>query len=440
MLARSSVKFGNHHVSICCKRPALTVLPMAQRLELCATVPLKGRDSRAETIKRRTHHDPIIETPEMPFDAPPVKIRRTSIPPRASTSMESKRRQNTDNSYAFKFNDSTWGHSDVSVKDQPVTRDQVRNLAFKYQKNIDMVAGYKGIELAQRLQAINDLLLDEMISQFRVINLGQAELLEQCRGLYARIFTILDEDAVAQKNMVYQLKAEIKDMQDKKEKEVKEMRDRMKYVEEECNRKVDEANHKLDEKSAEYDEAMEAAMAQRVQMEDHVRTLHRVFLDFQSDAVYLTLEDLKNQLTQANMKLQEKTEEISTLQLTIMKWKVRSEESHNKRQELEGVIDDLRNQLMESDAKNASLSRQLDILKMDMADLIGEDPGQVTSEQASDGKDGEPVVTFSHEKMAQARMRAVQRQLGGHLLRTNPSCTEIQKIGISRLGGSSTRG
>ena len=49
----------------------------------------------------------------------------------------------------------------------------------------------------------------------------------------------------------------------------------------------------MEEKKEEYDNSMKRFLEQKAQLEEHVKALHRVFLDFQSDSVYITLEELK---------------------------------------------------------------------------------------------------------------------------------------------------
>lgn len=343
------------------------------RVELCATLPFKGRDSHAEPVRKKVvTKEGSIETPPMPFETPQIKVRRTALPPRPSTAMESIRTPRRDGSYAVKFSDNTWGHSEVARKDIPITRDDVKQLALKYDTNVGIVAGYKGVELAQRLQAINDLLLDEIVNQLRVINLGQAELLERCRQTYAQIFTILDDDAASSRRMIVELRDRTTKAEEDKARAIEDANTRIAAAESECKRRVDEANTQLENKMIEYDESMKRYLEQKAQLEDHVKALHQVFLDFQSDAVYLTLEDLKNKLSQAELKIEQKVEEVNMLQTAIFKWKRQHQEMEESNKGLEDVIAKLREQLKDSQNKNSQLERQIEMLKLEMEDGISE--------------------------------------------------------------------
>ena len=352
------------------------------RLELCATIPFKARDSHAESVRKRpVIKEGSIETPPMPFETPQIKVRRTQLPPRPSTAIEATRIPRQDGAYAVKFSDGTWAHSEVARRDVPVTRDDVKLLAQKYDTNIAIVAGYKGVDLAQRLQAINDLLLDEIVNQLRVINLGQAELLERCRETYARIFTILDDDSASARRMIIELNDRTTKAESDKARAIEDANTRIAAAEAECKRRVDDANRRLENKMVEYDESMKRYLEQKAQLEDHVKALHQVFLDFQSDAVYLTLEDLKNKLSQAELKIEQKAEEVATLQQAISKWKRQHQEMEDSRKELEDVIAKLREQLKESQNKNAQLERQIEMLKIELEDGYSE----AKSDEENDG-------------------------------------------------------
>lgn len=346
---------------------------MISPLELVATVPLKGRDSHIESQGKRPKTALQIETPQLPFEKDSThlfKIRRPVIPPRPTTALESpsldgKPNLKTDG-YAMKTSDSTWVHTEISTKDRPPTRDAVRNLAAKYEKNLSLISGYKGVKKAQHLQSVNDLLLDELINELRVIHLGQAELLEKNRAMYAETFTILEKDATKSREKIIELNKIVEDAELAKYKAVQESKIRVQQAEQEASKQVNEAKNALQQRQQEYDDSMKRFLEQKMQLEEHVKALHHVFIDFQSDAVYLTLEELKNKLQSANNKISAKEDEVLKLQNAIAKWKQQYQELEDQKKQLEEVMNTLRNQVMDLQGKNAQLERQIEMLRADM--------------------------------------------------------------------------
>lgn len=343
---------------------------MIHPLDVIATIPLKGRDSHAESMKKRPKTPVQIETPALPFDTQPIKIRRTVLPPRPNTALNGQpmgeRISKKDGSYCKKFSDSTWMSNDVSTRDRSPTRDDIRSLEFKFEKNIEMVSGYQGVELAQRLQAVNDMLLDELVNQFRVINLGQGKLLEKSREVYARVFQILDDNAEQSAKAIIYLQEVAEKAEEEKQKTLDETKIRIGQIETECQIKVKEAQDKLDAKMAEFDENMKQFLDQKTQLEEHVKALHHVFLDFQSDAVYLTLEELKSKLSQANARVEKKEEANVQLQTALSKWKHQFQELTDDKKALEDTCKELRQEIQTLQNKNKALTRQVDNLKADL--------------------------------------------------------------------------
>lgn len=337
---------------------------MIHQLDLIATIPLKGRDSHGEQTKKRPKTQMQIETPTLPFDTQPIKIRRTVLPPRPSTAISSH--QKKEGSYSKKFSDSTWASNEIVTRDKSPTRDDVKALDFKFEKNIEMVSGYQGVELAQRLQAVNDMLLDELVSQFRVLNLGQGKLLEKSRNVYAQIFQILDDDAEKSSRKILELKQVAIKAEEDKKKAITDCQIRISQVESQCKEKVNEAQEKLEAKMNEFDENMKEFLEQKTQLEKHVKALHHVFLDFQSDSVYLTLEELKNQLNTANLRAEKKEQLNFQLQSAINKWKAQYQELSDSKKEVEEACNELRQQLQLAQDKNEQLQRQIVFLKADL--------------------------------------------------------------------------
>lgn len=370
---------------------------MINPLDLIATIPLKGRDGHAEQVKKRPKTPVQIETPSLPFDTQPIKIRRTVLPPRPSTAIAGQpsveRFSKKDGCYSKKLSDSTWASNEIVTRDKSPTRDDVRILDYKFEKNIEMVSGYKGVELAQRLQAVNDMLLDELVSQFRVLNLGQGKLLEKSRNVYAQIFQILDDDSQKSAKRIIELKEIAVKAEEDRNKAQEEANNRIAKAEAECQSKINEAQEKLEAKMNEFDENMKEFLEQKTQLENHVKALHHVFLDFQSDAVYLTLEELKNQLNTANSRAEKKEELNLQLQEAINKWKAQYQEISDSKKQAEEACTELRQQLQAAQDKNEQLQRQIVFLKADLEACQESD-----SDSESDSQPNEKEKTLSELK------------------------------------------
>ena len=363
---------------------------MSYPIDVLATIPMKGREMMTEHPKNRPKTAMTIETPPLPYETQPVKIRRTIIPgsrpsSAISTQNNTERLSKLDGSYSKKLADSTWA-SDIPSTDRSPTREEIKNLDYRFEKNLSLVYGFSGIELAQRLQAVNDMLLDELVNQFRVLNLGQGKLLEKAREVYAQVFQILDDEADKSAKMIINLKKIADEAVEAKNRTVEEANARIEKVESECKAKVKEVEDRLDKKMLEFDENTKQVLEQKEQLETHVKALHHVFLDFQSDAVYLTLEELKTKFEQEHLRLVKKDEENHQLQFAISKWKHQYQDLLDNKKEIENVCEDLRNQLQQTKNKNSQLMRQIDKLKGDLEDAKLHDYSDYDDENSNDKK------------------------------------------------------
>jgi hypothetical protein len=274
----------------------------------------------------------------------------------------------------------------MTVKDHPISRDDVRNIAYKYEQNLGLIAGYKGVDLARRLQACSDLVLDETVTQLRTINLGHGELLERIRQTYAEVFTLLDNDAAEARKANLELEEQTRHAEEEKTRTITGAKIKIAETEQECARKVKEAEKLLEDKSNEYDDSMKRFLEQKSQLERHVKALHRVFLDFQKDAVYLTLEELKQEVARANQKTDEKNEEIRVLENALNQWKEQYQEMDMDQKSLDQKLKELRQELQDAQETNVKLLHQLDFLKMKIADGDVDDP-EVLSQLGSGSLD-----------------------------------------------------
>ena len=294
---------------------------MITPLDHVAMIPLKGRDAQFETQRttRRSISDKEkeFETPPLPFEKDVIKKKFARHESKTSLkgSLIDRTPKNADGIYAIRFKDSTWKSTAINNRDAPPKEEDVRGLMANYKKDLALVAGYKGVDLATQKQAVNDLMIEELINQLRVINLGQAELLEMSRKCSAEVFSLLFDDAAKSRKEIIRLKEETQKAIIDKNNAINQCNIRIQEAEDEANNKVEEMKNELTKKMEEYDNDMKSFLDQKQKLEDHVKALHHVFLDFQSDAVYLKLEEVKQSAAKVQAKIAENQQDISRLQL-----------------------------------------------------------------------------------------------------------------------------
>lgn len=360
---------------------------MITPLDHVALIPMRGRDVQFETKKssRRPKSEKEFETPLMPFEKDAIKKKQSRPNSEAkatlSGSLIDRQPKNAEGVYAIRFKDSTWKSTSTNCRDQPPTRDYVQGLLTNYTKNLDLVDGYQGVDLASQMQSVNDLMLEELINELRVANLGQAKLLELFRQSTAKVFNLLYEDAALSRKENIRLKTETQLAIDDKNTAIAQCNLRIQNSEEEAARKIAEKERKLQTKMAEYDNDMKNFLEQKQKLEDHVKALHHVFLDFQQDAVYLKLEELKQEVQKNQQKLTEKDEDIVRLQMAIQKWKTIHAEQQKKQSDLEDANQILREQLQGEQLSLMQLQRQYDNLKADYDALVNGVPEDLTKSQ-----------------------------------------------------------
>ena len=343
---------------------------MISSFDRVAMLPLKGRDVQFETQKssrRAKSQFETIETPPMPFEKEIIKKKMPKPSSKSSLrgSLIDRTPKNADGVYAMRFKDSTWKSTAMDNYDQPPTQEYIQGLITNYKKNID-IKGYKGAELANHKQAVNDLMLEELINQMRVINLGQAELLELFRQANAEVYSLLLEDAQASRKEIIKLKQETHQAYVDKNNTINQCNLRIQAMEDDTNKKITEMHEELEKKKEEYDHDMKDFLDQKSKLEEHVKALHHVFLDFQSDAVYLKLEELKQETDRCHQKLAEKDEDITRLQMSIQQWKNQQDELLAKQKAMEDANMTLREQIHQIQLQNAQLLRQIELLKADL--------------------------------------------------------------------------
>jgi hypothetical protein len=141
--------------------------------------------------------------------------------------------------------------------------------------------------------------------------------------------------------------------------------DRLKALREQHADEVARLHREMEDQKAEHDLSLSRFMEQKAQLEEHVKAFHRVFLEFNSDSVYLTLEDMKQKQSSLEKKVRARDKEIARLNSRISDLEFAIEKGEELRETLELSIDELRRKLRVSMALTNRLQRRLDMRSMD---------------------------------------------------------------------------
>jgi hypothetical protein len=226
-----------------------------------------------------------------------------------------------DNFYAFKMKDFTWGNNSVEAIKTIPNKESVKTLLINYRKNIDMIEGYQGIEKAERLFAINDLLLNELISQLRIINLNLANLVDQSRKTFAKIYFIFSKTLKSKLNEISNVEKEMIKIKTETDRIQNESLCRVKKIEKEFQNQIDEINGIFENENFNYRLSFQKLVYEREQHEAHNSLFKLAFTDFHCDPILLRFEEEKYQIVQLQSKINNKKNKVKFLEESIEKWK-----------------------------------------------------------------------------------------------------------------------
>ena len=350
-----------------------------------ACQPLKGRESPPDPVGTKEPKKTIkFETKELLFETESFKIKRT--PPPRTPSVTTRKPltpsvRNEEGNYAIRFKNYTWAHTNPDSRDHYPSRSEIRQILDNYEAAIRSITGNDGLERAAGLQSVTDMLLDQLSSQLRAECLEQMTMIERARESYAAIFMLLQEDSQKCRDEIAELNQKNVKLEGDLTKVIDTSSERILEIQEDFKRQIAQKNEEMDQKKQEYDLSMKRFLEQKTQLEEHVKALHRVFLDFQSDSVYITLEDLKQKQAQTEKKLHNKENEITRLNSEIAKLNKRISEIDANKKMVEQANDELRRKLQNTISINKRLERQL---KMDSLDGEGEEEDDSKSTNSSE--------------------------------------------------------
>jgi vacuolar-type H+-ATPase subunit H len=261
----------------------------------------------------------------------------------------------------MRFSDATWAHSDQTAYEHYASREEIYEVANKYDMQVEMITGSGDVERALVLQNATDMLLDELSGMLRAEYREQAELSERVRKAYAAVFTLLTRDAARCREVITDLENQKNQLEENLTKVIDNATERVRDAQQDCEKQIFEMKREMEDKKDEYDNSMKRFLEQKAQLEEHVKALHRVFLDFQSDSVYITLEELKANQVSMEKKIRNKENEISKLNQAIGNLQKQILDGQNQKALVEQANDDLRRKLQNALATANRLQRRLEM-------------------------------------------------------------------------------
>ena len=355
--------------------------------------PLNGREApEGPALRAKKEEKSLFQTPTLPFENQTnqtFKIKKPVIPQRTTLRGDENskqtyeieqrmRRKNPEfTNFAIKFSDSTWGHSSSNVPDHYATREEVANLLENYSYELNQITGANEIEKANQLQSLTDQLLDNICDQLRSECIERCQCIEQARESYAYIFNLYQEDSAKCREKINTLDNHNKKLEENLTKVIETTQERAQEIKLDCQRQIDEMKQNMESKKEEYDSSMKRFLEQKSQLEEHVKALHRVFMEFQSDSVYMTLEELKQKHESLERKMQNKDNEISKLKIQLQKLQRVIQDNEKEKNTLEQANADLRRDLSKAKQQTNQLKRRWDLQNMEMGNLDDQEEEEV---------------------------------------------------------------
>ena len=383
--------------------------------KILAIPAVKGREAPPDGAPRPRACKSQFDTPSLPFETESMKFRvRRPVPPkRVQTSMTKTRplsQKMAEGSYAVRFADFTWAHTDTNGMDHYANRREIVDIANNYDTTISkIITEVDDLERASAYQAAADMLMDEIENQMRVQCLEQSELVERARVSYAHIFELMLKDAHQCRITIQKLEEGNIHLEENLSKVIDNATERVKDAQEDCRRQVAVLKKEMDDKKDEYDTSMKRFLEQKSQLEEHVKALHRVFLDFQSDSVYITLEDLKQKQENLEKKIKGKDAEIAKLNQQLAKLQKQLKEADDNKLILEQANDELRRKLQMAMAQANRLQRRLDMQNLDDEAYEGENDEDGDQGLSSEDLPDKPLIN-SETVAASAQKHIVRKR------------------------------
>ncbi|EAY03670.1 hypothetical protein TVAG_145390 [Trichomonas vaginalis G3] len=325
---------------------------------------LNGREAPEHGTVTKTQQKTLIETKPFPFETEQLKVIKPVIPPRPQSYLIDagmERTKQDDGTFAVRLSNSTWAHSQPNVNDHYATRDEALAVIQNYDEQVRLIAGGNEVDRANQLQSVTDMLLDQLSDQLRAECIERCEIVEKARNSYAAIFTLLQDDGQKCREKIRDLEEHNKNIEENLTKVIDTSTERVNDAREDCARQIAEIKQEMEANKEEYDSSMKRFLEQKAQLEEHVKALHRVFIEFQSDSVYMTLEELKQKHESLERKMQNKESEISKLKVQLTKLQKQVKEVEDQKALLEQANTQLRRDLADAISTKYRLQTKLNL-------------------------------------------------------------------------------
>ncbi|EAX89952.1 hypothetical protein TVAG_124320 [Trichomonas vaginalis G3] len=334
---------------------------------LVTTASLKGRETPIEGVQTKRASKVLIETPSMPFETESYKFRQTATKSQQQTSPSRRAPQTSSGKrikeglYSVKMKNSTWTHTDPDVPDHYASRKEILEVLNNFESAVKSLTGVDDTKTASAMQNITDLLLEQLACMLRAECREQELIVEKSRESYAEVFLLLRKEINKSHDEMDKLKNHNVQLEAELTKVIDTSSERVNEIQFDCERQLKAKDDEMEQRKQEYDLSMKRFLEQKSQLEEHVKALHRVFLDFQSDSVYITLEDLKQKLANTEKKLRYKETEIQKLNDKIDKHKKQILDLQAQKTNLDQANGELRRKLQNALASKGRLERQIEI-------------------------------------------------------------------------------
>lgn len=325
---------------------------------------LNGREAPEHGTVQKQQPKSVIQTKQLPFETEGLRVIKPVIPQRPQTMMidgPMPRTKQDDGTFAVRLSNSTWAHSHPNINDHYATRDEALAVIQNYDEQVRLIAGGNEVDRANQLQSVTDMLLDQLSDQLRAECIERCEIVEKARNSYAAIFTLLQDDGQKCREKIRDLEEHNKNIEENLTKVIDTSTERVNDAREDCARQIAEIKQEMEANKEEYDSSMKRFLEQKAQLEEHVKALHRVFIEFQSDSVYMTLEELKQKHESLERKMQNKESEISKLKVQLTKLQKQIKEVEDQKTLLEQANSQLRRDLADAISTKYRLQTKLNL-------------------------------------------------------------------------------
>lgn len=217
------------------------------------------------------------------------------------------------------------------------------------------------IVAAKSIQSITDQVLDEISVQLSAECRQQSEIIDKARENYAAIFALYDGEWEQHEKDIDRLQITNNDLEQNLNKLIETSTERMRAAEERYNKQIADMKLDLEQRKEDYDSNMARFMMEKNQLEESVAALHKAYRLFQSDSVYMSVEELKQKIDSLEKKVKQRDNEIQKMHTMIGRHRTILAEKDQQIRLLEEANSDLKLKLQTALSQQNRLQRALEI-------------------------------------------------------------------------------